>query len=422
MEVVVMRNVLIIGDSYVDADFFDANTRWFHIGKEPPTLELTACRRLCLAAKFDVEQYDKKLLEIFLFCNEIMFEFGRIDYVIANTEYSILCGAAVRDHYGISGRRLGDVVVFRNKFLMKSALAQQAEVATSRFVGGERLATKGMIAVSEVFTSSDYPLVLKAASQAGSRHVYVTQDAMELEQKMHELQVLGVEYLVEQFVDAPVIHIDGVCRQGELLFVCASRYLDDCYAWQHEKVAMSSVLIDEPSLQKAIVQFTQRTLSSLNARDLVFHLEAFLLSDQRLVFLEISSRPGGAAIVPCIKSIYGVDLLEENFRVEVEAPSVLSSSGFLGAHVSKSGGWIVLALPETSWCEVLSVQGAPPLGEHVTWRKIVAAGTRFNKEYFEDPAVGMFVVRHDSAEQVEVSIQQIKADFSIEVLRLEQSI
>jgi hypothetical protein len=160
----------------------------------------------------------------------------------------------------------------------------------------------------------------------------------------------------------------------------------------------------------------------LNARDLVFHLEAFLLPDKTLVFLEIASRPGGAAIVPCIKSIYGVDLQKENFKVEVEAPSVLSSSGFLDAHVSKSGGWIVLALPEKSWCEVLSVQGDPPLSDHVTWRKVVAAGTRYNLDYFEDPAVGMFVVRQSSAAQVAASIQQIKEEFSIEVLRLEQSL
>lgn len=422
MESGVMRNVLVIGDSHVETEFFNASTRWFHIGQEPPALELTASRRLCLAAQFDVEQYDKKLLEIFLFCNEIIFEFGKIDYVIANTEYSILCGAAVRDHYEILGRRLGDVAMFRNKYLMKSALALQDEVETSRFVGGVLLATEEMSAVSRVFAPSDYPLVLKATSQAGSRHVYVVQDALELAQKIQKLKILGIEYLVEQFVDAPVIHIDGVCRGGELLFVCASRYLDDCYAWQHEKIAMSSVLIDEPALQKAIVQFTQCTLSSLNARDLVFHLEAFLLPDESLVFLEIASRPGGAAIVPCIKSIYGVDLQEENFKVEVEAPSVLSSSGFLDAHVSKSGGWIVLALPETSWCEVLSVQGDPPLSDHVTWRKVVAAGTRYNLDYFEDPAVGMFVVRQSSAAQVAASIQQIKEEFSIEVLRLEQSL
>lgn len=422
MESGVMRNVLVIGDSHVEPEFFNTSTRWFHIGQEPPALELTASRRLCLAAQFDVEQYDKKLLELFFFCNEIIVEFGKIDYVIANTEYSILCGAAVRDHYAIPGRRLRDVAAFRNKFLMKSALARHGEVLTSRFVGGELLANQGMNAVSEVFTASDYPLVLKATSQAGSRYVYVVNDAVELSQKMQELKILGIEYLVEQFVDAPVIHIDGVCRGGELLFVCASRYVDDCYAWEHEKIAMSSVLIDDPVLQKAIVQFTQRTLSSLNARDLVFHLEAFLLNDQSLVFLEIASRPGGAAIVPCIKNIYGVDLLKENFNVEVEAPSVLSSSGFLGAHVSMSGGWIVLALPEMSWCEVLSVQGDPPIGEHVVWRKVVAAGTRYNVDYFEDPAVGMFVLSHVSAAQVGLSIQQIKEEFSIEVRRLEHSL
>lgn len=417
-----MRNVLVIGDSYVDTEFFDTNTRWFHIGQEPPELDLVACRRLCLAAQFDVEQYDKKLLELLLFCNEIIVEFGNIDYVIANTEYSILCGAALRDHYAISGRTLSDVAAFRNKFLMKSALARSGEVLTSRFVGGELLARQGMNAVSDVFTACDYPLVLKATSQAGSRYVYVVEDALELSQKMQELKNLGVEYLVEQFVDAPVIHIDGVYRGGELLFVCASRYVDDCYAWQHERIAMSSVLIDDPALQKTIVQFTQRTLSSLNARDMVFHLEAFLLSDQSLIFLEIASRPGGAAIVPCIKSIYGVDLLKENFNVEVEAPSILNSSGFLGAHVSMSGGWVVLPLPEILWCEVLSIQGDPPLDEHVVWKKVVAAGTCYNVDYFEDPAVGMFVVRHFSAAQVELHIQQIKEDFSINVLRLDQSL
>ncbi|MBC3365815.1 hypothetical protein [Pseudomonas sp. SWRI154] len=417
-----MRNVLVIGDSYVDTEFFDATTRWFHVGQEPPDVDLIACRRLCLAAQFDVEQYDKKLLEIFLFCNAIIAEFGEIDYVIANTEYSILCGAAVRDHYGITGRRLGDVAAFRNKFLMKSALARSEEVVTSRFVGGELLARQGMNAVSKVFTASDYPLVLKATCQAGSRYVYVVEDAMELSQKMQELQTLGIEYLVEQFVDAPVIHIDGVCRDGVLLFVCASRYVDDCYAWQHQKLAMSSVLIDDPALQKTIVRFTQLTLSSLSARDLVFHLEAFLLSDGRLVFLEIASRPGGAAIAPCINNIYGVDLFRENFNVEVNAPSILNSSGFLGAHVSKSGGWIVLPLREMSPCEVLSVQGDPPLGEHVVWRKVVATGTRYNQNYFEDPAVGMFVVRHPSAAQVELIIQHIKQGFSIKVLRLDQSL
>jgi hypothetical protein len=42
--------------------------------------------------------------------------------------------------------------------------------------------------------------------------------------------------------------------------------------------------------------------------------------------------------------------------------------------------------------------------------------------YYEDPAVGMFVIRHLSAAQVELSIQQIKQGFSIEVLRLDQSL
>ena len=82
----------------------------------------------------------------------------------------------------------------------------------------------------------------------------------------------------------------------------------------------------------------------------------------------------------------------------------------------------MLALPEMSWCEVLSIQGDPPLGEHVAWRKVVAAGTRYNVDYFEDPAVGMFVVSHVSAAQVGLSIQQIKEEFSIEVLRLDQSL
>lgn len=413
-----MNNVLVIGDAYVDTTFFEADIQWFHIGKESPAFELTLGKTLRMASCFDVEEYDKKMLEIFLFCDEVIAAFGKIDYVIANTEHTILCGAAVRDHYLIPGRRIKDVAVFRNKFLMKSALAHQGKISTSRFIGGETLLRQGMDAVVREFTAHDYPLVVKATAQAGSRHVHVVYNIQELSENMQQLKSLGVDFLVEQYVDAPVIHIDGVCRQGELLFVCASRYLDDCYAWQHKKIAMSSILIDDALLRQEIVRFTQDTLSALQADDIVFHLEAFLLPDHSLVFLEIASRPGGAAIAPCIKSIYGVDLMQENFKVEVQAPSVLSSSGFLGVDVNKSGGWIVLALRETQFCEVLAVNGDPQLCEWLVWKKVVCVGTRYNQEYFEDPAVGMFVVQEHSANEVAYRIQQIKQAFSLEVRRL----
>ena len=410
-----MRNVLVIGDSYVDPDFFDAETRWFYIGKEPPAYPCEQYKVLSLPALFDVEEYDKKLLDMFLFCNDIISEFGSIDYVIANTEYTILCGAAVRDHYAIAGRKLKDVAAFRNKFLMKSALVRGEGVETSRFIGGKLLADKGLSAVSQVFAATDYPLVVKAASQAGSRHVYVVKNAEELAAKLELLRSLGVDHLVEQFVDAPVIHIDGICRHGELVFVCGSRYIDDCFAWQHEKIAMSSVLIDDPVLQQKIVNFTRNTLRSLGAVDIVFHLEAFLQADNNLVFLEIASRPGGAAIAPCINNIYGVNLLKENFNVDVQAPSVLKSSGFMDRDINRSGGWVVLALQETGFCEIVSVDGDPALCDRVVWKKVTTAGTRFNEEYYEDPAVGMYVVHDANADEVVAAIQEIKKRFSVKV-------
>lgn len=410
-----MSNVLVIGDSYVDPDFFDAETHWFYIGKEAPAYPCEHYKVLSLPALFDVEEYDKKLLDIFLFCDDIISDFGNIDYVIANTEYTILCGAAVRGHYAIAGRKLKDVAAFRNKFLMKSALVRGEGVETSRFIGGKLLAEKGLSAVSQVFAAGDYPLVVKAASQAGSRHVYVVKNTEELAPKLELLKSLGVDHLVEQFVDAPVIHIDGICRQGELIFVCGSRYIDDCFAWQHEKIAMSSALIDDPILQQKIVNFTRNTLHSLGAVDIVFHLEAFLQADNELVFLEIASRPGGAAIAPCINNIYGVNLLKENFNVDVQEPSVLKSSGFMDLDINQSGGWVVLALQETGFCEIVSVDGDPDLCDRVVWKKVTTAGTRFNEEYYEDPAVGMYVVHEANADEVVATIQEIKKRFSVKV-------
>jgi len=416
-----MLNILVVGDSYVDPHFCEGQARWFYIGESPPFgLSLAMSKKLCCPTNFDLERYDKKLLEILIFCEMIKLNYGLIDYVVANTEYTILCGAAVRNVFDVPGRRIKDVAVFRNKFLMKCAVKKASSVVTSPFVGGDQLLSNRERAVHESFEATDYPLVVKAANQAGSRYVYVVSNAEEAAERIAFLQSEGIDCLVEKFVDAPVIHIDGIWRDGRLIFVCASRYVDDCYAWQNERVAMSSVIIDDESLRGVIVRFASDTLASLGTKDSVFHLEAFLMHDNSLIFLEIASRSGGAAIVPCIKSVYGVDLLKENFNIDFGIPSELTSSGFLEKATSGSAGWIVLAHPDTSWCEVISISEDSSVGDKIIWKEIPKIGDRYNDGFYEDPAVGMFVVRGECALEVKKTINHIKTTFSVKTRSLER--
>lgn len=413
------KNLVILGDSYISdkIDFHGANL--FHIGRRRDDLSVCRSYLLTLEDKFDVTEYDNADKQILAFCRQIEQEFGPIDSVIANTEHTLLAGGKLRDALVIAGRNCAQLLPFRDKAVMQQAVAATGLVKTKAFVSHQVLAqSKLEDVVAETFQTT-FPLVIKPCSQAGSRMVYFVDDLPTLKGHIEEFLQQEVEFVIEEYIADPIVHIDGVFRDGQMQFVTAFKYINDCISWHKKGSTMSSVLIDDDAMRAKIISFAQGVLQSIGTPDAVFHLEAFLSDSGELTFLEIGARPGGAAIAPCIKVFYDVDMLLEGLNVELGLPANIVNRGFLEpVHKAANAAWTVLPLLEREYCQIEQVNGLSQLPDSVAWFEHIQVGDVFNQHYFEDPAIGKFVVTQTQLAHVLRDINTIESLFSVTTSRL----
>lgn len=414
--------LLVLGDSHVVPHF--SKHRFLHIGKKRRSdLQLLDCRLLTLPAKFDVEEYERETDKILALCDELFQQYGRPARVIANSEHTILVGAQVRDAFSIPGRGEAEVAPLRNKFLMKRKIREAGYLDVGHFIGSEPDFTVDTEHLARLFPSASFPVVIKPASQAASRHVYVKHNMRDLLKTMDIYRAEKLAFLIEPFIGDPIIHVDGLMRGGELSFLAPSRYVEDCFSWHNYNTPMSSALISDALILLRIRDFTEKVLRSLQAHDMVFHLELFMSNTNGdLHFLEIAARPGGAAIVPALKGQFGIDLHRENFLIDMGQESdFFTPAGWNPLAVlnkesitsGATGGWIVFPLQERGPCEVREViYRSEELG-NVIWTEFCQVGDRFNEHYFEDPAVGKFAFVAESDKHAAETLECIKASFSV---------
>ncbi|GAA3749591.1 hypothetical protein [Streptomyces tremellae] len=237
-----------------------------------------------------------------------------IDHVLAFTEGLLLPAARLRDRLGIPGPSADSVVPFRDKSAMKAVarggglpVAEWAEVDTAA-EALPLLAAHGRI-------------VLKPRAGYGSAGLHIVSTEARLRELDADPTVDLTYSQAEQFVDAPMVHIDAAVCQGRLHTVVPSRYLTSTLAFTEGR-PLSTVTLDDPGLVEKCVRFTEQVVEAFKVTDSVLHLEAFLTDDGRLVFSEVACRAGGSSIGAMVRSVTGVSIHEAMVRLALgEAPT-----------------------------------------------------------------------------------------------------
>ncbi|MGF1427359.1 ATP-grasp domain-containing protein [Kitasatospora sp. LaBMicrA B282] len=240
------------------------------------------------------------------------------DAVCSIHELSLVTAAALARLTGRQVLPVETAIALRDKFVQKRLIrAAGLPVADCRVVGRLGDLAEG------AWTG---PLVVKPLADAGSRDTFALRTPQEL------AALLAADrpgagsgpWLVEGFVEGAELHLDGVVRGGELLFLSVSRYLDNVISVRSGGVIGSVALdpADRPELYGRARELVVRALDALGHRDGVFHLEAF---DGRagLVFSECAGRIGGGMIPDVNAHAFGVDLVEEFARAVLQLPSGL---------------------------------------------------------------------------------------------------
>ncbi|MFE2461973.1 ATP-grasp domain-containing protein [Streptomyces sp. NPDC059402] len=147
-------------------------------------------------------------------------------------------------------------------------------------------------------------IVVKPRAASGSQGVAVLSTRAELERWLGAHFVPGA-FLCEEFVDAPMCHIDAVVHDGQPVWN-VSAYVRDTMALRRGR-PLSSVTVADPAVRAAAGRLLAQVVDAWRVRSGVLHLEAFLTAGGP-TFCEVAARPGGGGVVEAFLATDGVDL------------------------------------------------------------------------------------------------------------------
>lgn len=240
--------------------------------------------------------------------------------VHADREQLVVPAAAIARLWQCRGMPLDGALAGHDKWVQKQAV-QAVGVRTPRiellpFDPAERAAT---------LRCFRYPALLKPVASSRSRYISTVscvEEAIALTAVGPPEDSEDTEaFTVEEFVNAPEIHVDGVVRDNSVIFVSVGAYRVNILA-AREHAEVSSILLDprehEPQYAEAR-RLCEAVFRGMRLPTAAFHLEAFSTPDG-LVFSECAVRTGGTFIPEVVEAKFGVDLRRAAFELALGQP------------------------------------------------------------------------------------------------------
>ena len=165
--------------------------------------------------------------------------------------------------------------------------------------------------------------VIKPLAGSGTRGVLSWRNPAERAAVADLLESVGAQgpCLTEEWVDGSELHVDGVVRGGQVVFVSVGRYLQNVLSSRDGGIVATVMEHPghRPELYERAHAFAEQTMKALEHHDGVFHMEVFEQPD-RLVFGECGGRIPGGTFDEMIRRQHGVDLHDEWARAVLGLP------------------------------------------------------------------------------------------------------
>ncbi|MGI5308209.1 ATP-grasp domain-containing protein [Rheinheimera sp. WS51] len=224
----------------------------------------------------------------------------KFDHVISVNEFELIDAAYIRQHFDIAGPRPEQVEKVRNKVVMKSCVERHnikvpQYMSLSQFVEGQSLAVDAeqSIILKPLDGASSVDVVHFSSQQALRDALQSKTTGVESLDKAEQIDPSGFQ--VETYIEGPILHIDGMVRDGVIEMLVPSEYINTPLDFANG-IPLGSIQFESTAELTAWVGIILKAVEiSLGA----FHLEA-IRSSQGLVFLEIAHRVGGGGITECL--------------------------------------------------------------------------------------------------------------------------
>jgi biotin carboxylase len=258
----------------------------------------------------------------------------RFERILSLSEYELLDAAKVRDYFGVIGPTIAQVEKVRDKVLMKTMVAA-AGIRVPEF--------RSLPKLMQQHPQWQDSIVLKPIDGASSENVKKFSSVTALIQALHQRST-GIhpldqqnntnfnQFEVEEFIQGPIIHFDGLVQKGDVKVVLASQYVGNCLEYANGQ-PLGSVQIDLSTQERFWIN---EVLGAVDLTQGSFHLEA-IASEQGLVFLEVANRVGGADVVDTFELATGIHLPSVELKICIGETLQLPKLDSL----AKKYGWYV---------------------------------------------------------------------------------
>ena len=227
-----------------------------------------------------LESYDSLMRALGYFIHR----YGRIGVLDSLNEHWLETEARLRTDFNIPGINCDTIDSIKRKSEMKRVFR---EAGLNPCEGQVCRNEKEM---RDFIKKVGYPVAAKPDIGVGAAKTYKIQNDDQIEHFWKDK--LPVDYIVEEFVDAPIVSFDGlVDGDGNLVFCSSLRYSmgvmaavnenSDLYYYFSRKI--------EPMLEDA----GKRILKAFGIKSRFFHFEFFMKSKDEVIPLEVNMRPPG---------------------------------------------------------------------------------------------------------------------------------
>lgn len=254
--------------------------------------------------------------------------------ICSEFENGIIPAAILAAAYGRAGMPVSTAVALRDKMVQKRLVRQ----------AGVPVADCRTITTIDELSDVDIPVpfVVKPLNGSSTNLTFVVRDWRTRRGAVDAIATAGKPgpWLVEEFMAGSELHVDGVVRHGSVLFLVASRYLQNVIEIQTGGLVGSVTVepVNHPRLYSQVYDLTSASLRAMGHTDGVFHLEAFE-HDGQLSFSECAGRIGGGMVLETTRAKSGVDLYDEWTRSVLGRPSGIA----VDRHADpRPHGWVQL--------------------------------------------------------------------------------
>jgi biotin carboxylase len=229
----------------------------------------------------DLHNYDELLRAVAYFT----FKYGKINRLESFNEYWLETDARLRTDFNITGVKLDEIELYKNKSQMKKIFNKAGvNVAKGKIINDYSSA-------SEFIEEVGFPVVAKPDKGVGASATYKINDENELKSFFETKP--NIDYLFEEFINGEIYSFDGLTDQnGKIVFYTSHKYQrgimetvnDDLHIFYYSLIAIPDDLIEQG----------KKIVKAFNVRERFFHFEFFRqFNSNKLYALEVNMRPPG---------------------------------------------------------------------------------------------------------------------------------